>query len=167
MKFHRAALWVIALTLLNIGCIAFHPESLKKDSSGYYIKHYDSCGPVALEQAFRALGEKSASRTKISRSIQDGGNTIRHLMMLVHHDTILVSTPKEMKDVCNKYGYQMVEIKEFDNLNPKKDVAIVLLFGNILKGESHWASYPHAENIKNWFGPNTSISKVYLLKKIN
>ena len=57
--------------------------------------------------------------------------------------------------------------RDIDDLDPKKDIAIVLLFVNILKGESHWAAYPYNKNIKNWFGPDTSISKIYLLKKIN
>ena len=89
-------------------------------------------------------------------------------MMLVHHDTILVSFPHEMKNVCKKYGYEMIEVdKKIDDLNPEKDVAIVLLFGDLLKGESHWATYPHTGNIKNWFGSNTKISKIFILKKIN
>lgn len=168
MKFRKILLWVMAVCLLNMGCVAFHPESLKKDSSGYRVRHYTSCGPTALERAFKKLGEKGVTRVEISRSIQNTGNVTRYLMMLVHHDTIEVSFPYEMKNVCNKYGYKMVEVdKTIDDLNPQKDVAIILLFGNILKGESHWAAYPHTKNLKNWFGPNTEISKVFILKKIN
>jgi hypothetical protein len=168
MKFRKVLLWIIASSLLNIGCVVFHPESLSKDSLGYRVRHYNSCGPEALEEAFSRLGEKNVDRIQISRNIQDTGNTLRYLMMLVHHDTILVSFPHEMKNVCKKYGYEMVEVdKEIDDLDPQKDIAIVLLFGDFLKGESHWAAYPHTDNIKNWFGSNTKISKIFILKKIN
>lgn len=168
MKFHKILLWGTVISLLNFGCVAFHPESLKKDSLGYHIRHYDSCGPRALERAFKNLGEEHIDRAEISRKIQDTGNITRYLMMVIHHDTILVTLPYEMKNVCKKYGYKMVETdKSIDELNIKKDVAIILLFGNIIKGESHWASYPHDKDIKNWFGSNTSISKIFLLEKIN
>ena len=168
-KFNKAKilLWAMAFSLLNIGCIAFHPKSLNKDSLGYYTRHYDSCGPVALERAFRLLGETQLDRFSISRDIQDSGNSVRLLMMLVHHDTILVSLPSELKEVANKYGYEMVKTnKSLDELSAEKDVAIVLLFGNVLKSESHWACFPHEKDIKAFFGPDTEISRIYLLKKI-
>ena len=168
MKFRKILLWVMAVCLLNMGCVAFHPESLEKDSAGYRVKHYRSCDPVALEKAFICLGEKNISRKEISRKIQDTGNVSRYLMMLVHHETIEVTFPYEMKQVCKKYGYEMIEIdNNIDNLSAEKDIAIVLIFGNILKGESHWAAYPHTKNLKKYFGPDTNISKVFILKKIN
>jgi len=168
-KFNKAKilLWAMVLSLLNIGCIAFHPESLNKDSLGYYTRHYDSCGPVAMERAFRSFGETELDRFSISRSIQDGGNNVRLLMMMVHHDTILVSLPSELKEVSKKHGYEMIRTdKSLDELILEKDVAIILLFGNLLKGESHWACFPYEENIKAFFGPATEISRIYLLKKI-
>ncbi len=167
MKLRKVTIWALALSLLNIGCIAFHPESLDKDSSGYYTRHYNSCGPVALERAFKRLGEENANRVDISKEIQDGGNGTRLLMTLVHHDTILVTMPKELKDVCDKHGYKVINLKDLSELDPKKDIAIILLFGNILKGESHWACFPVDGNIESHFGSGTTISKIYLLKKEN
>ena len=166
-KFDKAKilLWSMAISLLNIGCIAFHPESANTDSLGYYTRHYDSCGPVALERAFLELEEKGITRTVISREIQDGGNKLRFIMMLVHHDTVLVSLPNELKTICEKHGYKMIKTdRSIDELDSERDVAIVLLFGDIFKGESHWACFPYEKQIKTYFGPNTQISKIYLLK---
>ena len=161
----RKILLITSLCLLNLGCVFFHPESLKTDSDGHYIKHFRSCGPIALKKALGKL-DIHVTEKELSKQIQSSGNLTRVLLTLIHHDTISATLPNEIKSVCLSYGYKVVKVKNLNDLDPKKDVAIVLVVGNILKGEAHWACFP-TDNIENYFGKNAKVSKIYLLKKIN
>ena len=158
-------LLITSLCLLNFGCIFFHPESLKTDADGHYIKHFHSCGPVALKKALGKL-DIYVTEKELSKQIQSSGNLTRTLLTLIHHETIGVTLPKEIKNMCLNYGYEVIKIKNLNDLDPKKDVAILLVMGNILKGEAHWACFP-TDDVENYFGKNAKISKIYLLKKIN
>ena len=62
-----------------------------------------------------------------------------------------------------KYGYEIVSLKEFNKLNPKAEVALVLV--NSKLNNYHWLCFPVDKNIKEYFGPRTKVSKIYLLKK--
>jgi|LUMV01.1.fsa_nt_gb hypothetical protein len=159
-------LLIASLCLLNFGCVFFHPESLKTDTDGYYIKHFHSCGPRALKKAFNELNVRVTEK-ELSKQIQSSGNLTRVLLTLIHHDTIRVTLPSEIKSVCLDYGYEVSSVKSLEELDPEKDIAIILVSGNILKGETHWLCFPTDKYIKNYFGKNTKISKIYLLEKIN
>lgn len=167
-KLRKTILWAIAVCLLNVSCVVFHPEQFERDELGYYIKHYNACGPIALEKALEALGDDSANRVEISRGIQDEGNFLRGVISLFHYDGLLVTLPTEMKAACKEHGYKVIELDNLDELK-EKDVALVLIWGRIFKKEAHWVMFPIDNKIKNfkeWYGEYTEISKIYLLKKI-
>jgi|TARA_Y100000310_G_scaffold182106_2_gene182126 hypothetical protein len=166
-KLRKTTLWVIAVCLLNVSCVIFHPEEYEKDELGYYIKHYNACGPKALEQAFSILGDKNVNRVDLSREIQNGGNTLRIFAALFHHDALEITSPNEMKKLCEKHGYEVVELGNMNQLK-SEDVALVLVWGKILKREAHWMVFPADTKFRKaegWYGPYTHISKIYLLKK--
>jgi len=158
----------MAICLLNVSCVVFHPEQFQRDELGYYINHYNACGPVALEKAFEALGDENESRVEISRKIQDKGNSLRTLLSLLHYDGLLVTLPKEIKTACKEHGYKVIELNNLDELK-EKDVALVLVWGRIFKREAHWVVFPidnEFRKLKEWYGEYTEIGKIYLLKKI-
>jgi hypothetical protein len=166
VRLRRVILWLIAICLLNTSCIVFHPEQFERDELGYYINHYRACGPVALEKAFEALGDDSASRVSLSREIQEDGNALRHFLSLLHYDGLLISLPNELKTICEKHGYKVTEIDSLDKLSLEEDIALVLVWGKILKREAHWLVFPIDTKIKDWYGGYTRIGKILLLKKI-
>ncbi len=53
-----------------------------------------------------------------------------------------------------------------EKLEPNKDIALVLVYGKFISSEWHWMCYPVDDNINTFFGSNTKIDKIYLLKKI-
>ena len=158
-------LLIMSLLLLNYGCVLFHPESLKADRDGYYIRHFHSCGPVTLKKALSEL-DIHVTEKELSKQIQSSGNLTRALLTLIHHQTIEITLPSEIKNVCLSYGYKVTKVKNLNDLDPKKDVAIVLVMHDIFRGETHWACFP-TDDIENYFGKGTKISKIYLLKRIN
>ena len=158
-------LLITSLCLLNSGCVFFHPESLKADTDGHYIKHFHSCGPVALKKAFGELDIRVTEK-KLSKQIQSSGNLARVLLTLIHYEMIGVTLPNEIKNICLDYGYKVSKVKNLDDLNPEKDVAIVLVVRSILKGETHWVCFPVDNNVENYFGEGTRVLEIYLLKKI-
>jgi len=153
-----------AISLLNSGCIAFHPESAAKDDLGFYRKHYRSCGVDAIRDAKSNFGER-ATYKNISQEIQKSGNISRSLLSLFHHDSFMITWPCEIKKYLNNHGYTIEKIDDFNSLK-KGDVAIVLVKGASLSQDWHWMCYPNDKNIKTHFGEKTEIIQVYLLKKI-
>jgi len=162
-KLRKTILWVMALSLLNVSCAIFHPDRTKKDELGYYISHFSACGPIALEKAFEAL-ENPINRIQISRDIQDTGNGTRLLLSMLHHGALQITLPSEIKAVCKKYGYEAITADKLSDLDPEKDVALVLVWGEIL--DAHWLCFPIDVNIDNFFGGYTKISKIFIFKKI-
>ena len=166
-KLRKTTLWVIAACLLNVSCVIFHPEQYEKDELGYYIKHYNACGPIALEQAFSILGDENANRVDLSREIQSEGNALRIFAALFHHEALSITLPNEMKKLCEKHGYEVVELENMSQLK-SEDVALILVWGKILKREAHWIVFPvdtKFRKAEGWYGPYTRVSKIYLLKK--
>lgn len=156
--------WITAISLLNSGCIAFHPESAKKDKDGYYVKHYWSCGPKAIYKSLRYFGEYK-KRSDISKEIQSSGNITRSSLLLIHHEFVSATFPCEIKQYYYNNNFNVKELNSLDQLK-NGDVAIVLVKGSILKGEEfHWLCYPNDKRIKDFYGENTEIIKVYLISK--
>lgn len=165
---------VLSICSLNWSCTLFHPESLNRDENGYLTRHYVSCGPRALEKAFREYANKNKTphkknwtKEEISRKIQDSGNTIRLLSSLVHHDAVLMTIPSEIENVIKKFGFEIIDVKSFDLLKKEVDVAIILVGGNYFKGDLHWVCFPVDKRITDYFGKNTKILKIFLLKKVD
>lgn len=164
---------ITSFCMLNWSCSILHPESLAKDEEGYLTKHYNSCGPSALSKAFNEfarkngiLAKKSWTRKELSREIQDSGNIIRLMASLIHHETVMMTLPSELKNIIKNHGFKIIKVKNLEDLN-KVDVAIVLVSGDYLKGDLHWLCFPVDNRITDYFGKNTKIEKIFLLKKVD
>ena len=164
MKF-KIAIFLSCLSFLALsGCGVFHEDYAKKDSLGYYTMHYSSCGPRSLERALKNLGD-SKTKVQISREIQDSGNRLRSAGSIFHHEAVQITTPSEIKSAARKFGYDVKELKDIEDLNKGGKVGVVLILGCLLKKEAHWICYPvySTHQISNYFGKNTKITKIYVL----
>ena len=159
-------LLVLSLSLLNWSCAIFHPNEVRKDKEGYYVNHYWSCGPRALSKAFKEL-DIHLSAKKISQEIQDSGNLSRNLLSLIHYETVQITFPNEIYSTIKKHGFKVIELKQLEELKEEVDVALILVAGSYLKGQAHWVCFPVDSNIKKYFGENTKIIKIFLLKKLD
>jgi hypothetical protein len=145
-------------------------DSFQKEN-GYYIRHYNSCGPEAIQDAMQELEKKIVSTKSISIEIQDNGNLTRSLFAtIIHHNVLWVTLPHELKKYFTERNYQVTETS-FSELKPT-DVAIVLIKGRVLHSEWHWITHPtHSKKeIEKYYQSlglktPTSIVKVYLIKK--
>jgi hypothetical protein len=156
---------LLCLCLINVNCSLLNPDKIIYDK-GYYVNHYWSCGPLALERAFKEL-DIILGREKISKEIQDTGNFTRTLLSLIHYDALEITLPSEIKTIIKKHGFNTLEIKDLNHLNSNVDVALILVAKNYLKGQAHWLCFPADSNIENFFGENTKIIKIFLLKKVD
>tara|TARA_R100000808_G_C2132819_1_gene141703 strand:- start:281 stop:802 length:522 start_codon:yes stop_codon:yes gene_type:complete len=160
--------WVLAVLFLFLhsGCGLLNYNSFKKEN-GNYIRHYNSCGPDAIQDAMKALENKLISKKNISTEIQSNGNVRRTLIAaIVHHNGLWVTFPSELKKYFSDREYEVTNTT-LDSL-VEGDVAIVLIKGRIVYGEWHWITWPtySKEKIKNYYKhTDTSVIKVYKIKK--
>jgi hypothetical protein len=158
--------WTLAVCLLNVGCAAFHLDKIKKED-GYYIRHYNSCGPDAIQDALRELENEYIATREISRKIQDDGNARRTALTLIHYNALWITWPAELVKYFRDRGYK-VTTTTLDSLSPE-DTAIVLIKGRILKQEWHWITFPtnskkHIKNFYKSFGGDTTVMRVYKIE---
>ena len=162
---------LILATMTALGCHISSPN-LKKDSDGYFVKHYNACGPIALEKAINEYyarkeaepARKPAARKQISQTIQDSGFASRRLLSFFNPTAINITWPSEIVDILDKYELEIVKLKKIDQLDKKKDIAIVLIRGKFFTEQYHWVVYP-IDNVKSFWGKNTVIDSIYLIKK--
>ena len=81
-------------------------------------------------------------------------------------EIVCVTWSWEMKKAVEKYGFELITIDDFKKLNPEKDIAFVLVRGKFFSRQWHWMCYPIEENITKFFGENTKIDRIYLLKRV-
>lgn len=158
--------WTLAVCLLNVGCAVFHLDKMEKED-GYYIRHYNSCGPDAIQDALRELENEYIATREISRKIQDDGNARRTALTLIHYNALWITWPAELVKYFRDRGYK-VTTTTLDSLSPE-DTAIVLLKGRILKQEWHWITFPtnSKKQIKNFyksFDEETTVMRVYKIE---
>ena len=162
--------FVFVLSPLFSGCGIFNPPL--KDKNGYHIDHFYSCGPRTIEKAineyYRRQGIPSSDINKeASEFIQSEGQVLKKFLALFDKEVVQVTWSWEMKSVARKYGFELISVKDFKKINPSKDIAIVLVYGKFLSSQWHWMCYPVDKNITAYFGKDTKIDKIYLLKKTN
>ena len=158
-----------AILPLLLGCSIF--DSVARDNDGYYIKHLKSCGPEAIEKAlieyYKRKGIAYCVRAdQISRQIQDKEQFLKKLLILFDNKTVRVTWSWEIKKILKKYGFKLINVNNFEKLDPKKDIAFVLVRGKFFSREWHWMCYPVEKNIRTFYGPDTKINAIYLLKRI-
>ena len=152
MRFKHYLLLLFASFFIS-GCGLFSPYH--KNSKGYYSVYNNSCGPNALQDAL------NVSRYKISKEIQDYESISKKILSVFHKDAVCITWPSEIEKICNKYGYELITIGELRQLDPEKDIAIVLVHQKFTF-HYHWLCFP-AEDVKT-FGNETIIDGIYLLK---
>lgn len=152
-----------------LGCGVINPH--RKNSEGYYEAHYVACGPIALEKAINAayanrgirFTRNPAPRVEISQKIQDAGMARKQLLAFFNKNAIQITWPSEIKKIVNQYGFDFVPLDNLNDLNPQKDIAIILIHGAFLSKQYHWVVYP-IDDVMNFYGKKTVIDAVYLLK---
>jgi hypothetical protein len=151
------------------GCGIFNPY--KKNSEGFYEKHYTCCGPIAIEKAINEFYRKQgivfaknpAPRKEISQQIQKSGMAFKECLSFFDRRAICITWPSEIKFIINKYGFELVTVQSLEELDPKKDIAIALVHGKFFSREFHWLVFP-IDNVKDYYGEDTVVDKVYLMK---
>ena len=149
------------LLVLAVGCGIFNRP---RTENGYYVSHYYACGPEAVATALEQFRKykKRVSRIEISQDIQDSGNTWRLLASIINKRGVQITCPSEIVNVCRKYGFTVIPVERFDILDPARDVALVLVRKGI--SDWHWLCFPADSFITDFYGDDTVISAIYLLK---
>jgi hypothetical protein len=172
MKILKKVTHLAALTLMIgpiIGCGTINPY--KKNPQGFYEKHYNCCGPVALEKAINryyakrgiVFAKNPAPRKEISQRIQSEGMAIKECLSFFNRDAICITWPDEIKKTAKKYGFDIVSVDDIKTLDPTKDLALVLIHGKFFSKQYHWVVYP-LDDVENFYGKKTVIDLIYVLK---
>ena len=172
MRILKSLSYFSALTLAVaplVSCSLF--DRHQKNEEGFYERHYSCCGPIALEQAFNELYAREgivfirnpASRKEISQKIQGRGVSTKELLSYFNKDAICITWPSEIKDVAEEYGFELITVNDIDSLDPKKDIAIVLVHGKFFSEQYHWVVFP-IDDVKEYYGNKTVVDIIYLLK---
>lgn len=142
------------------------PYTKKSRSLNLDPYHIHSCGPEAIRKAFLKFNI-DISIKDISHAIQADvscGNLFRDILSALDKDARKITFPSELKRILKKNGFSIVNINSLDELNKVEDVALVLV-----KQEGglnyHWMCFPVDKNIKTFFGKDTVIKEIYLIKK--
>jgi len=128
--------------------------------------HIQSCGPEAMQKAFSNFGI-SITLESLSHTLQSDpscSNLLRDVLSALTKEARQITFPAEIKKILKKNGFTIVSIKRLEDLSEDKDTAIVL----IRKKDSltyHWACFPNDRNIESFFGKDTLIKEIYLIKK--
>ena len=154
--------WVLAVCFLflNPGCAIFHPEEFAKED-GYYLKHFYSCGPDAIQDAILKIEKELISCKSISKEIQSTGNISRFILASINHNALEITFPCEIKKYFHNKGYKVTKMN-FKSLKDT-DIAIVLVKGKKIFEQWHWITYPtySKKYIQRLFGEgDTSIITV-------
>lgn len=173
MNLINRSIWILALILVLgplPGCALF--DRHKKNKQGYYEAHYRACGPIALEKAINEFYRKQgvvfvknpAPRKNISQKIQRGGSFSKELLSYFDKQAIQITWPSEIKKIINEHGFDIVTVDNLSDLDPEKDVAVVLIHGKCFSKQYHWVVYP-LDKVENFYGKDTVIDIIYLLKR--
>ena len=167
MRFISAFLFMFFASGCGMLNSARDPDHVKQARAANYDPyHIQSCGPEALEKAFARCGIQLNIKN-ISHKIQTDpscGNLLRDFLSVFHNEARQITFPAEMKKILKKNGFTIVSIKSLKQLNENKDTAIVL----IKKKKAmtyHWGCFPIDKNIESFFGKDTIIKEIYLIKK--
>ena len=176
MNIKKKFAWSLALAIflwpLFSGCGVF--DRPRVDSDGHYVKHFYCCGPIAIRKALTEynkregiLNKRYISSKEISKQIQEDGMMFKRFLSLLDKEFVCSTWSWEMKNAVKKYGFELVSVNNFKKLDPSKDIAFVLVRGKFLSKDWHWMCYPVDKGVETYFGTDTKIDLIYLLKKID
>ena len=131
----KKLIWILSLLFVLApffsGCGIFHPPV--KDKDGYYPQHFNCCGPIAVENAineyYRQQGivfvKNPAPREEVSKRIQDDGMVLKRFLSFLHKQVVCASWSWELKSVVKKYGFELIDINNFEDLNLDAGIVFV------------------------------------------
>ena len=164
-------LFIFLLCLMMFGCGLLeqsrepnHYIKLRKDNKDPL--HEFSCGPQALQKAFKRLGIK-VSLEELSHSIQKShqfNTCIRDILSVFANDARRITFPEEIFSELKKRGYVVKKIKNYSELDKDSDVALILIKEKDALNY-HWMCFPADRNILSFFGDNTILKEIYLIVK--
>lgn len=128
--------------------------------------HINSCGPKAIQRALLRFGIKSDLKN-LSHAMQSSpscANLMREIASAFSIEGREITFPSEIKKTLKKYGFKIVNIKNLEELDKNKDTALVLVKQkNVLN--YHWLCFPTDKNIETFFGKETIVKEIYLIRK--
>ena len=138
-------------------------EQRAKNLDPYHVR---SCGPEALHKAFLQFGiyidEESISHT--IQSSPSCANLLREVACVFSIEGRRITFPSELKSILKKHGFSIVNIGGLEELDKNEDTALILTRKkNTLN--YHWMCFPIDKNIETFFGKETIIKEIYLIKK--
>ena len=158
---------MLILTLSGCGILKYANTDLRVREN----RHVWSCGPEALSYAFDVLEKKynvkfNLSREEISALIQKNNkcsDLLRDFLSIFSYQAGSITWPSEIRTTLKNHGFKIQEVKSYEELSPG-NVAIILVH---LKGtlSYHWMCYPVEKDILYFFGKETIIKKIYIIKK--
>ena len=141
--------------------------SVKKSRSMHLDPHHIfSCGPKAIHKAFLQFNIHISAQD-ISHAIQSNtscSNLLRDFLSALDNDARKITFPSELKRILKKNGFTIVNIKSLKDLNQSEDIALVLIKDR-KSLNYHWMCFPVDKNIQTFFGKDTIIKEIYLIKK--
>ena len=160
---------LMIIALFATGCGILHPAT-KVD--GYYVSHYNSCGPQAIHDAIQHYATVNGIKFKrmwtwkeISQDIQDTKSIIdcRVCMAWMHRDFINITWPHEVKEVCAQYGFTATKLDSLDDF--KIGQTGIVLIHRRTSLEYHWVCYP-TDDVDDFYGEDkTVILDIFLLTR--
>jgi len=128
--------------------------------------HIYSCGPEAIQKALLRFGIESDIKN-LSHAMQSSpscANLMREIAAVFSIQGRKITFPSEIKKTLKKRGFKIVNIRSLEELDENKDTALVLIKQkNALN--YHWICFPVDRNIETFFGKDTIIKEIYLIKK--
>ncbi len=162
--------FMLILCAFNTSCGVLHPPH---KHNGMYTVHFSSCGPQALEKALTLYAHKNnikykrtVSARELSIEIQDRSKnfSLRDFLVILHKEAAAITSPGEIKQSLDVRGIKIKQVSSIDELDIRKDIAIILIHKKGTLTWYHWLVYP--SDILMRYGDKTVIDKIYLLEPI-
>ncbi len=128
--------------------------------------HVQSCGPEAIQKAFLNFNIfiKLEDLSYVMQSAPSCANLLRDTLAVLDAEARKITFPSEIKSILKKNGFTITSVKNLEELDKNQDTAIILVKQ---KGaiHYHWACFPIDKDIETFFGKDTVVKEIYLIKK--
>ena len=167
-NFAKSVIYSAVITFSFSGCGVFYSLNEEPEWSRMERKlnrdpfHVNSCGPTALNDAFSHLGIK-VTNLEISEQIQKDGSILRDVMSAFTKEARRITFPSEIKSQLKEKGFEFIRLNSFSELKPE-DTALILIHKKGTLSLYHWICFPVEKNILSFFGEDTVVDIVYLIK---
>ena len=160
---------LIVILILGCGTLQSNKDSdytKKQRSLNFDPYHIQSCGPQAIQDALLQFGIRVELKG-LSHAMQSSpscSNLIRDIISVFYIDGRKITFPSELKNILKKNGFKIVNVSSINELDKNGDTAIIL----VKKKDSmeyHWMCFPTHRDIETFFGKDTIIKEIYLIKR--